>query len=279
MNTLGFCGLVRISEYLHRVCGRYAMSIKRKKWFASALLLIALVFSTSTDALSKEERMIWAIFKISYDPISNKAEGGISGTAFFVTKQDFISANHCFNDSTFMPNKGYSKVKVILVNQEGQVIEDIRIKKIIPEYDLSIGELMHGDKNAMEYSVGHDFSVGDSVYNIGFSADESLVDYRIKIENDKLIVENITVKVVEQHGKAEGVIIVTVNANDVKLQDREMIKLSYSSRVGFSGGPLVLKSTGKIIGMMSLVVPEETDHKRPAMAIRMSDISQFWKVK
>jgi V8-like Glu-specific endopeptidase len=75
--------------------------------------------------------MVWAIFKISYDPITNQAEGGICGSAFFVKKRIFISAHHCFNDSVFIPNKGYPKVKVFLVNDKGYIIDNIKIRKLV----------------------------------------------------------------------------------------------------------------------------------------------------
>jgi hypothetical protein len=55
--------------------------------------------------------------------------------------------------------------------------------------------------------------------------------------------------------------------------------MSYSSKLGFSGGPCLLKSSGEVIGMMSMVIPPEIDPKKPAMAIRMSDISRFLEAK
>lgn len=129
--------------------------------------------------------MTWAILKISYDPITNTAEGGICGSAFFLKEKIFISAHHCFNDSVFIPNKNFPKVKAFLVNNKGHIINDIRIKKIVPEYDLAVGEVIQYDKNIIVYSFANDFHVGDSVYNIGFPTDESLIKYRIKIEKDQ----------------------------------------------------------------------------------------------
>ena len=219
--------------------------------------------------------LVWAIFKISYDPFTGQAAGCVCGSVFFVKKQVFISANHCFNDTVFIPNNGYPKVKVFLVNDRGYIINNVRIKKLVPKYDLAIGEIINYDKNVNTCSITVNFDIGDLVYNIGFPSDRSLVDYKIKIENNQLIFEKITLEKFQQDGRIEGVIRVTVNASDVKLNDKPMIKLSYSSTEGFSGGPLLLKSSGKAIGMMSLVVPSNVDPERPVMAIKMSDVLKF----
>lgn len=223
--------------------------------------------------------MTWAIFKISYDPNTNTAVGGICGSAFFLEEQIFISAYHCFNHSVFIPNKNFPKVKVFLVNNRGYIIDDIRIKKLVPEYDLAIGEIILYDKNVTVYSLANDFNVGDSVYNIGFPTNESLIDFRVKIEKNYLFVENIVLKEFQQNGKVGDILRVTVNANDVKLDNKLMIKLTYTSKLGFSGGPCLLKSSNKVIGMMSMVIPFEIDSAKPAMAVRISDILQFLETK
>ncbi|TSA32807.1 MAG: serine protease [Porphyromonadaceae bacterium] len=258
---------------------------EHKRSILSYLFLTVSLFSSiityscsSTREKDSEKVMTWAIFKISYDPNTNMAEGGICGSAFFFKEQFFISAYHCFNDSVFTPNKNFPKVKVFLVNNRGDIIDDIRIKKLVPEYDLAIGEVIQHDKNVIAYSLANDFNVGDSVYNIGFPT-ESLINYRIKIEKNNLFVENIILKEFRQNGEVEDILRITVNSNDVKLDNKLMIKLTYTSKLGFSGGPCLLKSSGKVIGMMSMLIPFEIDPKKPAMAVRISDILQFLETK
>ncbi|OGS23331.1 MAG: hypothetical protein A2252_09625 [Elusimicrobia bacterium RIFOXYA2_FULL_39_19] len=219
-----------------------------------------------------ETPTVWAIIKVSHNPGTNQAAGGICGTAFFVSKNQFISAHHCFNSPVFIPNHGFSKVKVFLTNESGRIIENIAIDKLVPEYDLTIGRL-NSHENVDVLPVENDFKVGDAVYNIGFPVGESLVGYNLRTSGDELIVENVRVKAFQQSGIIDSVPIVTVNADDVKIIDKQMIKLSYTSHTGFSGGPLILG--GKVIGMMSLVIPSEYDPAQPAMAIRMADIAKY----
>ena len=230
----------------------------------------------------------WAIIKISYNPGTEQAVGGICGTVFFVNQKQFISAHHCFNNSVFPPNPGYSKVKVFLANESGRIIENISLEKSVPEYDLAIGRL-NSKENIDVLPAGNDFKVGDSVYNIGFPVTESLVSMPLSFVNGNLVVESVTVKAFRQDGIIEAVPIVNISAIDIKTVGKQMIKLSYTSRTGFSGGPLILAGSSKVIGMMSLVVPCTTKtapqesasqrvQGRPApfaMAVRMEDISLF----
>lgn len=208
----------------------------------------------------------WSIIKISYNPSNGHAVGGICGTAFFIRKHLFISAHHCLNNSVFIPNTGFSKVKVFLADESGRML-DASLVKSIPEYDLTVGKTR---KDVDVLPVATDFKIGDAVYNVGFPVTESLVSMPLSITNGNLTVQKVVVKSFRQDGVIEGVPVVdTSNAADVKV-NIPMIKLSYTSRTGFSGGPLI--SGGKVIGMMSFVVPKENDPKRPVMAVRMADI-------
>ncbi|OGS23227.1 MAG: hypothetical protein A2252_09080 [Elusimicrobia bacterium RIFOXYA2_FULL_39_19] len=214
----------------------------------------------------------WAIIKVSYNPGTNQAAGGICGTAFFVSKNTFISAHHCFNSPVFIPNPGFSKVKVFLTNESGRIIENIAIDRLVPEYDLTVGRL-NNQENADVLPTESEFKVGDEVYNIGFPKDESLVKFNLKISNGKLKVDKVRVKAFQQSGTIKATPIAMLSSNDINITGKQVIKLSYTSRRGFSGGPLILG--GKVIGMMSLVIPSEYDPAQPAMAIRMADISKY----
>ena len=211
----------------------------------------------------------WAIIKVSYNPHTNQAVGGICGTAFFVSKNTFISAHHCFSNITFIPNQGFSKVKVLLANESGRIIENILIDKLVPEFDLTVGRL-NSQENIDILPMESNFKIGDVVYNIGFPKDESLVKFNLRISKGKLKVDMVRVKAFQQSGTIISTPIVTITANDINITGKQVIKLSYTSRRGFSGGPLIFG--GKVIGMMSLVIPPEYDPSQPAMAIRMADI-------
>lgn len=242
-----------------------------------AITLTGCLAINMNNLKNQELDNIWAILKISYNPVTIEAQGGTCGTVFFINNKYFISANHCFDNQIFNPNPGFPKVKLCLANEKGDIIESInfRIKKSIPDYDLAIGELINTDKNIVGCSIGEDCVAGDDVYNIGFPTDDKLVNYKLRIENDELVIENLNLRKSKQEGKVSKLVMSTVNANDIKLKDKLLIQLNYTSTVGFSGGPLISKSTGKIVGLMSLVVPKEIDVNQPAMAIRISDILPF----
>jgi len=249
----------------------------KKALLFSVCIVIVISFSNLyTLALPEENNVIWAIFKISYDPINNRpAEGGICGTAFFVKDRIFVSANHCFNKKSFEPNAGYPKVKTFLVNENGCIIDNLKIRKLIPEYDLAIGEIDHPCKDIAPYIVEHEFNVGDIVYNIGFPTSKSLINHEFKIKDDQLIVENIHLRSFEQEGNVTNILPRTIRGNDVNLENKIVIELDHTSEEGFSGGPLLQKTSNKVIGMMSFLVPKTQDPHAPVAAIRMCDIMQF----
>lgn len=243
------------------------------------VVMAAQIFNAVMEAMPNSKDIAWSIVKISYNPLTKKAEGGICGSAFFVKDKVFLSANHCFNDSVFIPNRGYPSVKVFLSNSNGYIIENISIKELFPEYDLAIGELIKTDTNVVISSISDDFMIGDSVYNIGFPTDNSLIDYKLNIEGEKLIVESINIKQSQQFGKIEDILRVSVNSNDVRIRDKHMIKLDYSSKVGFSGGPLILSNSGDVIGIMSFIIPDQYDPNKSVMAIPISEILKILKIE
>jgi S1-C subfamily serine protease len=59
------------------------------------------------------------------------------------------------------------------------------------------------------------------------------------------------------------------------IQDKTVVIMNYSSRVGFSGGPLVSKESGKVVGLMSFMIHREVDSSASVVAIRMADIEPF----
>jgi hypothetical protein len=225
---------------------------------------------------------VWAIVKLSYDPATLKAEGGSCGTVFFVNETTFITAHHVTtypwnapNLTVFTPNAGYPNVRVFLANSKGDTIDDFWIVKRVPEYDLAIGHISRPHPAVRVCPLQTEFAAGDEVYNIGFPTDQGVPDYLLRIEGQKLIVQQISMKPFMQQGTVKAIKKATVCRNDVNIQDKMVAVLDYSSRVGFSGGPLVSRSTGKVVGLMSFVIPKEFDSNTPVVAIRMADIESI----
>lgn len=245
----------------------------------AATAVIALLGTSCKRESVSESEFAWALVKISYDPNSMRMEGGVCGTVFFVNKRTFVTAHHC--SQVFDPNQGYPKVKVFLIDQKGNIIHDIQITQHVPEYDLAIGKILTDTPSVGVCMASRRAVLGDSVYNIGFPTDQGLSlqrgfsECQFRIQNDNLIIDKIKVNQFKQSGTIEHIQPVTVHANDVTLDYKTTIGLDYSSRTGFSGGPLLEESSGKVIGMMSFLVPEQYDIRKPAMAIRIEDIARY----
>jgi hypothetical protein len=247
------------------------------KQLASYLCSAVVVLPSLCRAQPVLSNYVWAIVKVSYDPITLKAEGGSCGTVFFVTETTFITAHHGneANSGMLRPNAGYPNVRVFLANSQGDTIEDFWIVKRIPDYDLAIGRISKSHPAVRVCPLQTEIVPGGEVYNIGFPTDQGVPDYSLRIDGYKLIVERIRIRPLTQEGTVQAITNLTIRANDIHLQDRTVAVLSYSSRVGFSGGPLVCKKSGKVVGLMSFVIPKEINVHAPAVAIRMSDIEPF----
>jgi hypothetical protein len=241
-------------------------------FYFSALILIS-----SCNSQPVSSTYAWAIVKISYDPATKKAEGGSCGTAFFINETTFVTAHHGneVNSAMLKPNAGYPNVRVFLANTQGDIIDDFLIVKRAPEFDLALGRIGKANPAVRVCELQTAISAGEKVYNIGFPTDQDIPDYSFLIEGQKLIIQRIRMNAAIQEGCIQAIRSVTINSNDVNLQDKMVAVLDHSSRIGFSGGPLVSKSSGKVIGFMSFVVPKEFDPQAPAAAIRMSDIEPF----
>jgi len=238
--------------------------------------LILLLSACALKSVSSDH--VWAIVKISYDPTTLKAEGGSCGTAFFISHTTFLTAHHLIETNTssmFRPNGGYPNVRIFLANSHGDIIDDFSIVKRVPEYDLAIGRIGKPHPAVRVCPLEMNIDLGDEVYNIGFPTDQEIPNYTLRIKGQKLIVEHIRIKPYIQQGAVKAITSVTLRANDVNLQNKTVMIMNYSSRIGVSGGPLVSKRSGKVVGPMSFVIPREFDSSTPVVAIRMVDIKSL----
>ncbi len=76
-------------------------------------------------------------------------------------------------------------------------------------------------------------------------------------------------------GKIEEIKNVTINANDVKLNNIKVIQPSFKAIVGMSGGPLI--SNNSIVGMMSFGLPADKEIKDVVFAIAIDKIMDRYK--
>jgi len=257
------------------ISNTFGFGIMCKRIFSPVAALMLAAFSISAGTLSNH---VWSFVKISYDPKTLKAEGGSCATVFFVTSTIFVTAHHGLEvgSERFKPSKGFPNVRVFLGNAKGDIIDDFWIEKRIPEYDLVVGRIREGCATVEVCELQRSIAQKDEVYNLGFPTDQSnRLNYTLSMEGDKLIVQRLQIQPAVQEGIVKATTNYSISAIDVKLTDKKVAFLSYTSRVGFSGGPLISKQSGKVVGMMSLVAPESDDSSKPAVAIRIADILEF----
>jgi len=234
----------------------------------TALLLI--VGCHSSPSVSSNH--VWAIVKISYNPATLEAAGGSCGTVFFVNETNFVTAHHVVSSDTalFTPNKGYPNVRVFLANAQGDTIDDFWIVSRAPEHDLAVGRIRDPHPHVLVCPFDNSVNRGDAVVNLGFPSDQRLPGAVLRVRGHKLIVEQIQMAPDLQSGKVEVIRPESLQANDVKLRNQVVIILDHSSRDGYSGGPLVSRRSGRVVGLMSHLVP--SDLRSPAAAIPIADI-------
>lgn len=209
---------------------------------------------------------VFAIFKISYNSLGNQAEGGVCGSCFFINQTEFITAHHVLNNKTYTPNSGYENVKVFLVNSLGEIIYNPRIKKLHPEYDLTIGVI---DKKIQFYPSAICSSkdyLKKEVFNLGYGQ-KGIKKYSLKTINNDLSIINLQLDLQKQKGIIEETKIATINARDIKFEKRKMLIVDYTLELGFSGGPLILLETNEIVGFMSLLLPNGPSNRAAAISI------------
>lgn len=221
------------------------------------------------------EQITFVIFKISYNPATQQAEGGVCGSCFFINEKEFITAHHCFNDNVLKPNDGYQKVLVLLINSKGYKIYNPEIKKLYPEHDLTIGKIREGLAYFSSPLFVTTYYIGEKVYNFGYPLSKAIKNYNIQIVGEDLKINNLNISLEKQEGTISNIKIASIIANDIKLENRKIIILDYTSELGFSGGPLISIKTQQVIGFMSLVLPQEVDLKRRAVAIPITEIKHL----
>ncbi|PJE81896.1 Fe-S cluster assembly ATPase SufC [Candidatus Pacearchaeota archaeon CG10_big_fil_rev_8_21_14_0_10_32_42] len=209
------------------------------------------------------ENKVWLILRPHYSHLGVLEKVGICGSGFFVKENLFVSAHHNLNESSFTPNERYSNKTIFLLNTDGKKIEvdKSNIYKMFPELDLVILKTNEKEKY---FEWEKNFSKDDKVKNIG---------YPERFSKEILNTQNFKIKKqFENNGEIlEVVKNYSIIANDVKIINKKMIILDYTSEIGFSGGPLI--KNGKVIGMMSHLRP--TDKK--AVAISIEEIKKMIK--
>jgi hypothetical protein len=203
---------------------------------------------------------VWLIGRPHYSPIGVLEKVGICGSGFLLTKNIFVTAHHTLNESSFLPNAYYFNSKIFLISPTGNKIEidTSDIAKLCPEIDVTFVKIKD---DFQFFKTNNVYSEGDFVINIGYPT-------RLTSE---ILDKNLGIK--KQFNNFGKILKIyknyTMNANDVKIKNKKVIILDYTSEMGFSGGPLL--KNNKVIGIMSHLYPNNGN----AVAIAIEEVLKF----
>jgi S1-C subfamily serine protease len=64
----------------------------------------------------------------------------------------------------------------------------------------------------------------------------------------------------------------SVKANDIRMSEVRGFELSFGSRIGMSGGPVVDQEDGKVLGLLSLGLPPDATIKTQTFAVSIEEV-------
>jgi V8-like Glu-specific endopeptidase len=221
--------------------------------------------------------MTGLILKLSFNNIGeNTVEGGICGSFFFSSPNLVVTAQHVLNSSTFKPNIGFSNCQVWLIVQPDTVIE-LKLNNVIqyPEIDTTLVKLEKDYPIVVRKLSSATIDVGHECINEGFiggkmpSLNVSWTSTGLKIASCSY-----SGAIANEQGHIKTKQLMTVNAQDIKMTNVAGFATSYGGVIGMSGGPLISKETGEIIGMMSMGLPADKEVKDSLFAVSIEEINK-----
>lgn len=226
-----------------------------------------------TNVQAQLEKSIFAVVKISYNiPGETPITGGICGSAFLIDDSTVVTANHVLNANNYAPNVGFNFVQYWLLSRDNSLIIPLSADYIesIEELETSIINLPVNLKCTLKVSEST-LNINDPVQNYGHKGSDMPIT-KARWDNNLLVIEefNLNNCTADSIGKIAEIKNVTINANDVKLDNIKVIQPSFKAIVGMSGGPLI--SNNKIVGMMSFGLPADKEIKDVVFAITIDKI-------
>lgn len=217
--------------------------------------------------------MLGAILKLSYNRVGETpVVGGICGTCFFANKH-LITAKHALNARDYKPNDGYvfCQYWVLINDQVLELSPDLLVES--PDIDLTVINTPQKLNDRASYEFSLDREIGTKCYNDSYIGG-SMPQIDARWDEEKLVIEGYSLddKKIRGAGKIESIKTAYINSKDINMSGTELIEVSYESREGMSGGPLVNEETGKVIGLMSVGLPADKKIKKQLFAITSDKI-------
>ncbi|MBU0683185.1 MAG: trypsin-like serine protease [Candidatus Omnitrophota bacterium] len=228
------------------------------------------------------EQEIFAILKLSYNKQGDTAfVGGICGTGFRLNDNTVITANHILNQENFKPNEGYNKCKYWLITQEGKSQSILKEDLIsFPDIDTTFIMKRNKESNATNIKIPNIKETGE-IEASGHIAG-LMPTMEVKWIGEELEISNVNLI----NCKAEGTGIYkyfrnkNITAADLKIQNSDILELSFGGVEGMSGGPVFENQRQNIIGMMSGGFPPGLKIKTILFAVPLNEIiKRFNKIK
>lgn len=217
--------------------------------------------------------MTGLIVKASYKEIgSSDVIGGICGSFFFVKNNIAVTAQHVLNKETFKPNVGYTFCKVWLLCEPNIFIK-LNVDQIeeYKDIDTTIVRLKNGLLIAPRKIAKNATPIGSGCISEGFAGNPSISFGWVLGE---LAVQTVDFNAMRNNvfGTIQGNNALTVNANDIKIDNIAGYETSTGGRRGMSGGTLVHSLTQEVIGMLSFGLPQDVEIKTTLFAISIDNI-------
>lgn len=220
--------------------------------------------------------MAFAILKLSYNNIGDTTlEGGICGSGFLIDSRTAITAHHVLNENTFQPNTGYRSCKLWILTRLGSVIT-LERRHIVefPEIDTSIIRI---EKNGLTETIHPIFKEGGGeigmVEGLGHTGN-AMPSIKANWSSVSLIIERVDLQSVmcDQQGTILRKANLSVRSKDVNIENISGYEVSFGSRVGMSGGPLLSRDNREVLAMLSFGLPADAVEKTRTFAVAINEI-------
>lgn len=201
--------------------------------------------------------------------------GGICGTGFFVDSLTALTAHHVLNKATFRPNSGFQHALLWIIPRNGQIHRLERsCVELHPEIDTTVIRCENPipDVHICDFAT-RSIAVGTPVRGIGHMGNAMpAVNAQWQGGEFQITSVNLERTVLDIDGHVKRLLALHVNANDVKLQGVRSFELSFGSQVGMSGGPVIDRDNGEVLGLLSLGLPPDSNVKTETFAVSKDEI-------
>lgn len=241
------------------------------KFFTFFLILII-----NSNLFAQVENAVFAVVKLSYNiPGETPVTGGICGSAFLINDSTALTAHHVLNNS-IAPNPGFKFCQFWLIKRNTKLIIPISNENFIclPDIETTIIKLENSIRLANFIRIEKESTkINSPVFNIGHIGG-SMPIKNANWQNNILNIINYSLLNLKSDsiGVIKSIKKCTINTNDVNLNNITVVQPSFKAIEGMSGGPLLNKSTNKLIGLMSFGLPADSTTKNIVFAISVNEI-------